>query len=72
MGFGLGPAQLLLVVGGQMGCRFSLPLSLSLNSPFPFKNKTEKDKEKKEKLGMESGHEDNFLEVAKMCLFREK
>ena len=49
-------------------CWFTLPLSLSLKSLFPLKNKTEKEKEKKEKLGMESGHGDNFHGLVKIFM----
>ena len=67
---GLMAANYMLPVGSGGG-RFSLPLSLSLNSPFPYKNKTEKEKEKKEKLGMESGHGDNFHGLVKIFMVRE-
>ena len=42
-----------------------------LNMLFHKKKKTEKDKEKKEKVGAESGHEDNFPGLLKMGMVRE-
>ena len=38
---------------------------------FFYKTKIEKEKEKKEKVGAESGHEDNFPGLIKICMVRE-
>ena len=38
---------------------------------FSIKNQEKKDKEKKEKVGAESGHEDNFPGLLKICMVRE-
>ena len=46
----------------------SLPKYLS----FPIYKENRKEKEKKEKVGMETGHGDNFTGLAKMILIQEK
>ena len=67
---GIGPRFRLggLLLGGPSGQR---PGWAPLSILFLLENKPEKEKENKEKVGAESGHEDNFPGLIKICKVRE-